>query len=83
MQKAIIKHTRNAIVPPIEIVDTGQYPLFNEDYKKRIEFDVSKAKNFLGLNRLKSPKKIIDDIVKKENRTGRTRYEYRKSRKVK
>lgn len=65
VQKTIIKHTQNTLIPAIEIVDTGQRHLFNEDDKKHLKVDISKAMNFLGLNQLKSPEKVIDDIVKK------------------
>lgn len=65
VQKTIIKHTQNTLIPAIEIVDTGQRNLFNEDDKKQIKVDISKAMNFLGLNQFKSPEKVIDDIVKK------------------
>jgi len=65
VQKTIIKHTQNTLIPAIEIVDTGQTYLFNKNDKKQIKVDISKAINFLSLNRLKSHEKTIDDIVKK------------------
>jgi len=65
VQKAIIKHTKGSVSPKIEIVDTGQHPLFNEEDKKQIRVDMSKAINFLGLTQIKSPEKTISAIIKK------------------
>jgi UDP-glucose 4-epimerase len=66
VQKAIIKNTKGALQPKIEIVDTGQSPLFSENEKNQVKVDVTKAMNFLGLNKLKSPKEAIDNIVRKK-----------------
>jgi UDP-glucose 4-epimerase len=66
VQDAIIKNTRGVLQPKIEIVDTGQKPLFSEDEKNQIKVDVTKAMNFLGLNKLKSPEDAIDNIVRKK-----------------
>jgi UDP-glucose 4-epimerase len=66
VQKAIIKNTKGALQPKIEIVDTGQSPLFSENEKDQVKVDVTKAMNFLGLNKLKSPKEAIDSIVRKK-----------------
>jgi hypothetical protein len=61
-----MKLTNNAIQPRIEIIDTGQKPLFREDDKNRIKINIKKAINFLGLSRLKSPEESIEEIVKKK-----------------
>lgn len=66
VQKAIIKNTKGALQPKIEIVDTGQKPLFSEDEKNQVKVDMTKAIKFLGLNRLKSPEEAIDDVVRKK-----------------
>ena len=50
--------------PKIEIVDNGIPPLFTEEDKNRIKVDLSKAKKLLGLEKLKSPKESIREIVK-------------------
>jgi UDP-glucose 4-epimerase len=65
VQKAVIKLTNNAIQPRIEIVDTGQKPLFREENKNRIKVNIKKATEFLDLSRLKSPEESIEEIVKK------------------
>jgi len=66
VQKTVIKLTNNAIQPKIEIVDTGQKPLFREDDKNRIKVNIEKAKSFLGLSTLKSPEDSIEKIIKKK-----------------
>jgi UDP-glucose 4-epimerase len=66
IQKTIIKLTNNAIQPRIEIVDTGQKPLFREDDKNRFKVNIKKAIDFLGLSRLKSPEDSIEKIIKKK-----------------
>jgi len=66
VQKAVIKLTNNAIQPRIEVVDTGQKPLFREEDKNRIKVNIKKAMDFLGLSRLKSPEESIEEIVKKK-----------------
>jgi UDP-glucose 4-epimerase len=65
VQKTVIKLTSNAIQPKIEIVDTGQKPLFREEDKNRIKVNIKKAIDFLGLSRLKSPEESIEEIVMK------------------
>lgn len=66
VQKTIIKNTKGALQPKIEIVDTGQKPLFSEDEKSRIKVDVTKAINFLGLKKLENPEDVIDSIVREK-----------------
>lgn len=65
VRRTVIKLTNGAIRPRIEVVDTGQKPLFEEDDKHRIKVDIRKAREFLGLERLKSPEESIEEIVKK------------------
>jgi len=65
VQKTVMKLTNNSLKPKIEIIDTGEKPLFREDDKKRIKVDIKKAIDFLGLHRLKSPEKSIENIIKK------------------
>jgi hypothetical protein len=60
-----MKLTNNALQPKIEIVDTGQKPLFNENDKNKIKVNIKKAVEFLGLSRLKSPEESIEGIVRK------------------
>jgi len=64
VQKVIIKYTNGFLRPKIEIVDTGQPPLFYEDDKKQIKVDIAKAINFLDIKKLKSPRESIEEIIK-------------------
>jgi len=65
VQKIIIKLTNNVIQPKIEIVDTGQEPLFREDDKNRSKVSIKKAIDFLNLSKIKSPEESIEEIIKK------------------
>jgi len=64
VRKAIIRHTNNLVNPKIEIVDTDNPSLFDEKDKERFRVNISKAKDLLGLNHLKSPDEIINEMVK-------------------
>lgn len=64
IQKTIMKYTNNNIRPKIEIIDTGQKPLFDKDDKDKIKVDITRAISFLGLTKLKSPEESIERIVK-------------------
>lgn len=69
VQRTIAKHT-NSAGPRIEIVDTGQPPLFGQGDKNQIKVDISKAISFLGLTRLKSPEESIEEIIRRRVGTG-------------
>jgi UDP-glucose 4-epimerase len=62
--ESIVECTGGKVRPKIEIVDSGIPPLFTEEDKNRIEVDLKKAKKFLGLEKLKSPRESIREIVK-------------------
>lgn len=69
VRNAVMKHTRSAMCPRIEVVDIGQEVLFEEDDKQKMKVDVSKAATLLGLSDLKSPAQSVEEIVK--SRTGK------------
>ena len=64
IRDAIIKYSKGAIYPRIEIIDKGRESLFNKDSKERIKINISKAIKFLGLSNLKSPQESLEEIVK-------------------
>ena len=64
VKESIIECTSGKVMPKIEILDKGIPPLFNEEDKYRIKVNVEKARLFLGLEKLKSPKKSVAEIVK-------------------
>ena len=64
VQRTIAKYT-NSAGPRIEVIDTGDPPLFREEGKNQIKVDITKAMNLLGLTRLKPPEESIEEIVKR------------------
>ncbi|MDI9619985.1 MAG: NAD(P)-dependent oxidoreductase [Candidatus Nezhaarchaeota archaeon] len=64
VKRAIIKFSNGNIQPKIEIIDTGQPTLFTKDDVKKIKVDISRLKNFLDINDMKSPEESINRIVK-------------------
>ena len=64
VKESVIEYTSGKVMPKIEIVDSGITPLFTEEDKNRIKVDISKAKKLLGLEKLKSPRESIREIVK-------------------
>jgi len=73
VRDAVTKHSNDKISPGIRIIETGIRSPFNEKESKNIQVNLSKAKDFLGLPNLMSPKESIEKIViqrvtpKKEN----------------
>ena len=63
-KEAIIKLSNRKIQPVINIVNTGQPSMFNEEDKKMIKVDAAKALNFLKMDHLKSPSESMDTLVK-------------------
>jgi nucleoside-diphosphate-sugar epimerase len=63
-REAILKYSKGEIKPEINVVDTGLPIMFNENDKKLIKVDASKALKFLEIERLKSPRESMEDIVK-------------------
>jgi len=64
VRDAIIEYTNGKIQPPIEIVDKGIPPLFSAEDKKKIKVDIHRAREFLGLTKLISPRESIKRIVR-------------------
>lgn len=64
VRDVILRYSNGIMKPKIEISDTGQPSHFIEEDKAQIKVDVSKAMNFLGLGKMKSPRESIEEIVK-------------------
>jgi len=64
VREAIVKYSQGEIDPEINVVDTGQPSVFNENDKRLIKVDTSKALDFLEMEKLKSPKESVEDIVR-------------------
>jgi len=74
IKDAIIKYSDGKINPKIKVIDTGQPAMFDEEDRKHIIVDVSKAINFLKLGNLKSPKESIEEIVRARIRKLNRKY---------
>jgi len=64
VKESIVECTSGKVRTKIEIVDKDIPPLFKEEDKNRIKVDLKKAKKFLGLEKLKSPRESIREIVR-------------------
>ena len=64
VKESVIDCTGGKVRSKIEIVDKGIPLLFSKEDKNRIKVDLKKAKKLLGLDKLKSPKESIREIVK-------------------
>jgi nucleoside-diphosphate-sugar epimerase len=64
VRESVIACSNGRLRPEVSIVKTDQPSLNSPNDKNMMEIDVSKAKNFLGLDRLASPREVIDRIVK-------------------
>lgn len=64
VRDTIIEYTNGKVQPPIEIVDKGVPPIFSVEDKEKIRVDISRAREFLGLTKLKSPRESIRRLVR-------------------
>ncbi len=65
VSEAAKKISNGVLVPSVRIVDTGLPPLFDEDDKNRVRFDVSKSKELLGLEEFTPPAEEIEAIIRR------------------
>jgi nucleoside-diphosphate-sugar epimerase len=63
-KESIIECTSGKVKPKIEIVDNHVPLLFTREDKNRIKVNANKAKELLGLDKLKSPRESVQEIVK-------------------
>jgi len=64
VKDAVMKYSRNRIKPEIRIVQTGKPNLYSPKDKERLRVDLTRAKEFLKINRLIKPKESIARIIK-------------------
>ena len=64
VKESIIECTTGKVKPKIEIIDNQVPLLFTKEDKNRLKVDVNKAKKLLGLEKLKSPRESIREIVR-------------------
>lgn len=63
VQSAVTEYSNRALVPEIKIVDKGLPDLYRYTDESLIRIDVRKAKTFLGIERLTSPRESIKKII--------------------
>lgn len=63
--ETVLSITNGQIKPEITVVRTGQAPQFAPEDKDKIEINVSRALDFLGLKKLTSPAEAIREIIEK------------------
>ena len=68
VKETIIEYTSGKIRPKIEIVDKGIPSMFMKNDKSQIKVDITRVKNILKLDRLKSPERSIREIIRKRLR---------------
>lgn len=68
VRESVMDCSNGRLRPQVSIMKTDQPSLNSPNDKSMMKVDVSKAKNFLGLDRLASPREVIDRIV--ESRLG-------------
>jgi nucleoside-diphosphate-sugar epimerase len=64
IKDCVAKCSEGRISPTIEIIDTGQQESSSSAESKLTRLDLQKASKFLGVSRLKSPKKAIERLVR-------------------
>lgn len=64
VKKSVIKNSGGKIRPKIVVVDKGLPLSYTPRAKYKIKLNISKLKKFLRINKLKDPKKVIDELVK-------------------
>ena len=64
IRRKLIRLTHGRKSPKIKVIDKGIEPLYSPKDKKLIKVDVSEARKFLGLKKLLSPSRSIEQILK-------------------
>ena len=64
VRNSVVECTSGRVMPKIEIIDKGIPLLFTKESRSQIRVDLKKAKGFLGLQRLKSPRESVLEIVR-------------------
>lgn len=64
IRDSIVECTNGKVKPEIVIVDKGIPLWFTKEDKDRIKVNISKVKQFLGLDQLKSPRESIKELIR-------------------
>lgn len=65
VKKTVAGLTNNMLNPEVKIVETGQLPIYSKSSAKGFRVNVEKAKSFLGMRKLTSPKASLSRIIRK------------------
>lgn len=60
----ISRLTDGKIRPRVEIVDAGQPVQFDRSEKEKMKVNVNKAHRFLGMNKMRDPRKGLEELIK-------------------
>jgi UDP-glucose 4-epimerase len=63
VREEIVRLTKGAVEPEVEIVDTGSEVLYDESDKSSLMVDSSKISDFLGIEKLINPKDSMGRII--------------------
>jgi len=64
IKRSFIELSEGKIIPEVLVKKTGEKRLHSSEDKNKLVVDVSKARDFLGIEKLTHPKEVIDRIVK-------------------
>jgi len=64
VRKNVLKFSRMRIKPRIEVIDKGTKSLYSTADKQLLKVDITKARKFLGLRKLRDPETTIENLVK-------------------
>jgi len=65
VRDAIVRYSGGSLKPEIKIIDTGQPNLYRDEDKTLITVDMTKTKEFLGIQELTTPKQAIERIIER------------------
>lgn len=64
VRDVVIKHSSGCIIPRIQVIDTGQEMIHEENKKGRLAANMQKALRLLNLKDFKNPRESIEQLVK-------------------
>ena len=66
VKDAVVEHSNGALSPEIEVVDRELPLLYNEADKDSITLDITKVRQFLGIQKLTSPEKAVRRLIRRK-----------------
>jgi UDP-glucose 4-epimerase len=65
-RELVIKNTSGKIQPKVRVVDQGIPSPYTPEDKYKLKVDITKLKEFLGIEKLNSPIEVVDRLIKKK-----------------